>query len=230
MTFVQALLCGTLAFHLLLLFFLQFLFLLFTALGLHLRIQPRTGQQEYQQKRKQPNGEKSAKSHGQQIDRIKIYGYLCLGVLRLKQMKNNGSILLFGLLLLFSCKKDNINEELGIPYVNVDRYVLLNDPNSLSLNAVGGYLFLNDAGSRGIVIYHRSYEEYVAYDRHCTYNTTDACGKVALDSTTNVILNCACCTSKFSLIDVSVLNGPSIKPLLQYNAQLSGVGTLHIYN
>ena len=138
-------------------------------------------------------------------------------------------IFLGSMLLLGSCKKENMNQQLGIPYVTVDRYVLLNDPNSLSLNAVGGFLYL-DAGSRGIVIYHRTYDEFVAFDRHCTYNTSDACGTVSLDSTTNVIMNCACCTSKFSLIDGSVLNGPSTKGLLQYHAQISAPGTLHIYN
>ena len=131
--------------------------------------------------------------------------------------------------MLVACKKDNINQQLGIPYVNVDRYILLNDPNSLSLNAVGGFLYVN-AGSRGILVYHRAYEEYVAFDRHCTYNTSDACGKLTLDSSSNVILNCACCASKFSIIDGSVLNGPAINSLLQYQAQISGPGTLHIYN
>ena len=133
------------------------------------------------------------------------------------------------LLILVACKKDNLNQQLGIPYVNVDRYILLNDPNSLSLNAVGGFLYVN-AGSRGILVYHRAFEEYVAFDRHCTYNTSEACGKVSLDSSSNVILNCACCASKFSIIDGSVLNGPSVNPLLQYQAQISGPGTLHIYN
>jgi nitrite reductase/ring-hydroxylating ferredoxin subunit len=144
-------------------------------------------------------------------------------------MKKNRIIFFCFILTLVACKKDDINQQLGIPYVNVDRYILLNDPNSLSLNAVGGFLYVN-AGSRGILVYHRAYEEYVAFDRHCTYNTSDACGKVSLDSTSNVILNCACCASKFSIIDGSVLNGPAINPLLQYQAQLSGPGTLHIYN
>jgi nitrite reductase/ring-hydroxylating ferredoxin subunit len=144
-------------------------------------------------------------------------------------MKKNRIIFFCFILTLVACKKDDINQQLGIPYVNVDRYILLNDPNSLSLNAVGGFLYVN-AGSRGILVYHRAYEEYVAFDRHCTYNTSDACGKVSLDSTSNVILNCACCASKFSIIDGSVLNGPAINPLLQYQAQISGPGTLHIYN
>jgi nitrite reductase/ring-hydroxylating ferredoxin subunit len=144
-------------------------------------------------------------------------------------MKKSTIILFCFMLILAACKKDNINQQLGIPYVNVDRYILLNDPNSLSLNAVGGYLYVN-AGSRGILVYHRAFEEYVAFDRHCTYNTSDACAKVTLDSSSNVILNCACCASKFSIIDGSVLNGPAINPLLQYQAQISGPGTLHIYN
>jgi nitrite reductase/ring-hydroxylating ferredoxin subunit len=131
-------------------------------------------------------------------------------------------------LVSFQCKKENINEQLGIPYVNVSQYVFLNDPNFIGLNAVGGFAFLN-GGSKGIVIYHRAFDEYVAFDRHCTWQTFNNC-TVSPDSSTLVIMNCGCCTSKYSLIDGSVINGPSINPLLQYNAQISSPGTLHIYN
>jgi nitrite reductase/ring-hydroxylating ferredoxin subunit len=141
--------------------------------------------------------------------------------------------ILFGVTILvclvsFRCKKENINEQLGIPYVNVSQYVFLNDPNFIGLNAVGGFAFLN-GGSKGIIIYHRAFDEYVAFDRHCTWQTYNNC-IVSPDSSTLVIMNCSCCTSKFSLIDGSVINGPSINPLLQYNAQISSPGTLHIYN
>jgi nitrite reductase/ring-hydroxylating ferredoxin subunit len=141
--------------------------------------------------------------------------------------------ILFGLTILvclvsFRCKKENINEQLGIPYVNVSQYVFLNDPNFIGLNAVGGFAFLN-GGSKGIIIYHRAFDEYVAFDRHCTWQTYNNC-TVSPDSSTLVIMNCSCCTSKFSLIDGSVINGPAINPLLQYNAQISSPGTLHIYN
>jgi nitrite reductase/ring-hydroxylating ferredoxin subunit len=131
-------------------------------------------------------------------------------------------------LVSFQCKKENINEQLGIPYVNVSQYVFLNDPNFIGLNAVGGFAFLN-GGSKGIIIYHRAFDEYVAFDRHCTWQTFNNC-TVSPDSSTLVIMNCGCCTSKYSLIDGSVINGPSINPLLQYNAQISSPGTLHIYN
>jgi len=133
------------------------------------------------------------------------------------------------MLLAAGCKKEDINQQLGIPYVKVDQYLLLNNPTSIGLNAVGGYILLN-AGSRGIVVYHRSYDEYVAFDLHCTWQPEQICGVVSPDTASTVILNCACCTSKFSMIDGTVLNGPSIKQLLQYRAQLSDGATLHIYN
>jgi nitrite reductase/ring-hydroxylating ferredoxin subunit len=131
-------------------------------------------------------------------------------------------------LLTLACRKENINEQLGIPYVSVSRYVFLNDPNFIGLNAVGGFAFLND-GSKGIIIYHRAFDEYVAFDRHCTWQTFNSCA-VSPDSASLVILNCSCCSSKFSIVDGSVINGPSINPLLQYNAQISSPATLHIYN
>lgn len=127
-----------------------------------------------------------------------------------------------------ACKKDNLNEELGIPFVNVDQYVLLSSPSYIQLNAVGGWSYLN-GGSRGIVIYNRGFEDYVAFDRHCTWQTTESCGQVSVDST-GVFMNCACCESRFSLIDGSVINGPALNPLLQYNTQISGPATLHIWN
>lgn len=128
-----------------------------------------------------------------------------------------------------SCKKETPNEQLGIPYYKVDQYILLSSPSSIAINSVGGWMYLS-GGSRGIILYHRAYEEYVAFDRHCTYQPEQSCGQVSVDTATTVILNCACCASRFSIIDGSVLSGPAIRPLLQYNARLSDPGTLHVYN
>jgi len=138
------------------------------------------------------------------------------------------SAVFFMILINCGCKKENINQQLGIPYVDVDQYILLNNPQNIGLNAVGGVLF-QQGGSRGIVIYHRAYEEYVAFDRHCTWQPENFC-TISSDSSTTVILNCECCSSRFSLIDGSVLSGPAINSLLQYNAQLTDAATLHVYN
>lgn len=126
------------------------------------------------------------------------------------------------------CNKDNLNNQLGIPFVQVDQYVLLNAPSGFSLTAVGGWAYV-EAGSRGIVVYHRGFEDYVAFDRHCTWQTTESCGKVSVDSS-NIFLSCACCDSRFSLIDGSVINAPAVNPLLQYRAQISTPGILHVWN
>jgi nitrite reductase/ring-hydroxylating ferredoxin subunit len=133
------------------------------------------------------------------------------------------------LIIAAGCKKENQNQQLGIPYVNVDQYVLLNLPTNLGLNSVGGWAYVT-AGSRGIVVYHRTFDEFVAFDRHCTWQPEQSCGQVSIDTSTNVFLNCACCTSKFSLIDGSTINGPATQGLLQYKAQLTNQFTLHIYN
>ena len=44
-------------------------------------------------------------------------------------MKYFVSAILGIFLVLPSCKKDSINDQLGIPYVNVSRYIFLSDPN-----------------------------------------------------------------------------------------------------
>lgn len=158
-----------------------------------------------------------------------VYLYICKRRLIITLMIKQKSIFLITLLLLsFACKKEDINSQLGIPFVDVDQYVLLSNPSNIALNSVGGWTYVDD-GSRGIVVYHRAFDEYVAFDRHCTWQTTDLCGVVSVDST-NIFMNCACCESKFSLIDGSVINAPALNPLLQYQAQISAPGILHIYN
>jgi nitrite reductase/ring-hydroxylating ferredoxin subunit len=156
--------------------------------------------------------------------------YLCHLRFALNMRLILNSIFLVFLISIVSsgCKKENLNAQLGIPLIDVDQYVLLNNPSNQSLNAVGGWVYL-DAGSRGIVIYHRSFDEFVSFDRHCTYQTQESCGKVSVDSS-NIFLSCACCDSRFSLIDGSAINGPTINPLLQYQSQLSAPGILHVWN
>lgn len=150
----------------------------------------------------------------------------------MQMLKGTRNLMIFfvgvNCILQLACKKESINDQLGIPYVSVSRYIFLNDPAFIGLNPVGGFAYL-DAGSKGIIVYHRAFDEYVAFDRHCTWQTNQGCA-VFNDTASQVILNCPCCTSRFSLIDGSVLNGPSINPLLQYRAQISSPGTLHIYN
>ena len=107
------------------------------------------------------------------------------------------------LILCFSCSKQrNV-----VPYVYVDQYINLSLPSSGSLNITGGWSYIS-GGSKGIIIYRQSYNQFSAYDRHCTYNANNPCGKANVDST-NSFVECSCDGSKFQLYDGLVIQGPA---------------------
>jgi nitrite reductase/ring-hydroxylating ferredoxin subunit len=129
----------------------------------------------------------------------------------------------FILLLVFNgCKKDKDE----IPEVYVDIYVSATDPIFAPLNAINGYQYFT-GGSKGIIVFRKSQNEFMAYDRHCTFNvpqanaiTVDASGLIAED---------AVCSSKFLLTDGSPNSGPAINPLKRYQTSFDG-SILHIFN
>jgi len=121
------------------------------------------------------------------------------------------------------CDKDDNK----VPNVPVNMVISTTDPEFNDLNAVGGWIYLT-GGSRGIVVYRFSIDEFMAYDRHCTYNPSDACGLVEVDQS-GVIAEDACCGSKFILTDGTVAEGPAEVPLKYYQTSFDG-NLLHIYN
>ncbi len=131
------------------------------------------------------------------------------------------------LLIIFSssCKRDRNNI---IPNVLVDIEFNINNPSYINLTAVGGSMYLG-GGSRGIVVYRLSQDEFVAMDRHCTYNSSDACGQVAIDNNSSLILIDACCGSQFLITDGSVHTGPATYSLKRYQTYFDGT-ILRIYN
>lgn len=122
-----------------------------------------------------------------------------------------------------SCEKGNSS---GIPYAYVDIYININEPAFFNLSAVGGFEYIN-GGSQGIVLYRKSNDEIVAFDRHCTFNVEQNC-RVAVDSTF-IFLHDTCCNSSFFLMDGTVNQGPATLPLKFYNVDFDG-SNLHIYN
>lgn len=121
----------------------------------------------------------------------------------------------------------------NIPYVTFDFTINILDPQFVNLQAVGGTAII-DGGSRGIVIYRVSIDQFNAYERHCTYDSENACGKVSFDGSGIILVDDDCsgagCGSKFNVIDGSVTNGPAQYPLIQYSTQFDGMALLRIYN
>ena len=123
-----------------------------------------------------------------------------------------------------SCKKQSDN---GVPITAVDIYLYSNNPSFINLTAVGGYVYIT-GGVRGILLYRKSNSEIMAYDRNCTYQSTQPCATVVVDQT-HILAVDTCCHSKFSIYDGGVTQGPASLPLKAYQTTFDG-NVLHIYN
>lgn len=132
----------------------------------------------------------------------------------------------FSSILLGSCKKNTQQD--NAPYVPVDVYINLNLPQNQALNAPGGWAYAQ-GGIKGIIVYRRGMDEFVAYDRNCTYNEESSCGTASVDSS-NVLINCECDGSVYNIFDGSVNEGPARLPLRMYNASFDGGNTVHVFN
>ena len=133
-------------------------------------------------------------------------------------------VLIFIFSLALSCKKQSDN---GVPITAVDIYLYSNNPSFINLTAVGGYVYIT-GGVRGILLYRKSNSEIMAYDRNCTYQSTQPCATVVVDQT-HILAVDTCCHSKFSIYDGSVTQGPASLPLKAYQTTFDG-NVLHIYN
>lgn len=129
-------------------------------------------------------------------------------------------------LLLYACKKDENRG--GVPYVEVNYAIRLTDPEFIRLTTVGNWEYLT-GGSRGLLIYRVSSEEFVAFDRHCPYDPVEVCSQLDVDATNVRVNDYDCCGSVYSIVNGSVLSGPSVWPMKQYNTSFDGT-TLIITN
>jgi nitrite reductase/ring-hydroxylating ferredoxin subunit len=138
-------------------------------------------------------------------------------------MIKNSLYLLF-IIIFSSCSK---NDNSNIPLVPVNLNLHINDPAYINITVPGGWIYIN-GGSRGIIVYRLSNDEFNAYDRHCTYDSSNSCALVSVDISNITGLD-DCCGSKFILTDGSVTQGPASLPLKQYNTSFNG-SVLSIFN
>lgn len=122
------------------------------------------------------------------------------------------------LLLSSACKDDQSNS--NIPLVQVNFAIPINDPAYLNLQTIGGWEYIS-GGSRGIIIFRASQNEFKAYDRHCTFQPSSTCAIVSVDAN-NITATDDCCGSSFILTDGSVTKPPANFPLKQYSTSFDG--------
>ena len=127
-------------------------------------------------------------------------------------------------LLFFSCQK----EEDYIQNVMVDYNLNLSLPEYSDLQTVGNYIFIEDEGVKGIIVYRQDFNTYKTYDRNCSFEPSLSCARI--DSVNSSIAICKCCNSMFFLEqNGETIDGPALLPLKQYPNNFSG-DFLYIYN
>ncbi len=133
-------------------------------------------------------------------------------------------IVVFSVFEFISCRK---RDNQVVPNVPVEINIYTTDPLFFNLQVTGGWEYIT-GGSRGILIYRSSNNDFLAFDRHCPYKVDDPCGQVKVNST-NISAVDSCCGSQFSIIDGSVQKGPAAMPLKLYQTTFDG-SVLHIFN
>lgn len=126
------------------------------------------------------------------------------------------------IILIKSCDKDNNI----IPNVKVDFRIQASE-----LSGVGSAIYTQENyGVRGIIIYHKNTNEYVAFERACSYRPNDNCAVVHLNNEVNPsFLKDSCCNSSFLLEDGTPFSGPALLPLKQYSTNFDGT-YIYVYN
>lgn len=136
-------------------------------------------------------------------------------------------ILLITLLVFSGCFK---NQQNPVPNFPFDVVIDINLPSYNSLAGVGGWCYIEGYGSRGLIVYRRSIDEFVAFDRHSPSDLEGNCFLPLFPDNENfLVLKDTCNNSTFSLYDGSPISNADIG-LRQYQTLYDGFSTLRIRN
>ena|ERR1035437_1136105 len=125
-------------------------------------------------------------------------------------------IILFILLFAGACKDET---PYTIPYVPFAFSVY---PNSLDSDlGVSRYKYFLRVGYRGIVVYRLAMDQFMAYDRACTFDSQNLKAIIEVDAT-GLVAKCPVCGSQYLLTDGYPLKGPAKNPLLKYQTSWDG--------
>jgi len=128
--------------------------------------------------------------------------------------------------LIIGC---NNNKNHPVPNIPFDITIDMTLPQYDDLIGVSGYAYVN-GGSKGIIVYHRGLDDYIAFDRHSPADPTGICGQPLTPNIDNfLMLDDTCSNAQFSLYDGSPVSGSEFG-LRQYQVNIQGNNTLRIFN
>ena len=141
-------------------------------------------------------------------------------------MKVRFILMLITLFIFSGCRKNSRNPVPSIPF---DITINLSLPTYSSLIGVSGWAYVN-GGSRGIIVYRRGIDEFIAFDRHSPADPEGTCEFPLFPDHDNFLqLNDTCTNARFSLYDGSPISG-SEYGLRQYQTAWDGNQSLRIFN
>ncbi len=127
-------------------------------------------------------------------------------------------VLLFS---IFSCSKDTKSiQDHPVPSVPVDLTAYPNDPSYFKVQNVGGWMYVN-GGIRGIILYRKSNEEFVALERSSPDDPNNA-KDVCMVKSDNFSIRDTLTNSEWRIIDGTVTKGPAKWALRQYGTVYDG--------
>lgn len=128
--------------------------------------------------------------------------------------------LITAMVFLAGCEQELTDDP--IPWQPFDIIQLnLNLPEYISLRTDGSYIYVNNGGVRGIILYHPTGSNYFAYERNCSFEPNSACATVEVHVSTLYIF-CPCCSSSFDFATGYPTGGPAWRPLRRYETSLNG--------
>jgi hypothetical protein len=128
---------------------------------------------------------------------------------------------------LVGCKTTNNHPVQPSPF---QIEVNLTLPSYSGLQGISGYAYVS-GGVKGIVIYRKSQNEFVAFDRMATTeNAADCESGVVINPDNFLVLDDPCSDTQYSLFDGSIVSGDVEWGLRGYIVQFDGSNTLRILN
>ena len=123
----------------------------------------------------------------------------------------------------------NKNATHPVPSIPFDFTINLTLPSYSSLLGVSGWAYVS-GGSKGIIVYRRGIDDFIAFDCHSPADPNGECTVPLTPDNDNYLqLNDQCSGATFSLYDGSPISG-SEYGLRQYQTSWNGNETLRIYN
>lgn len=120
--------------------------------------------------------------------------------------------------IIVACRKEKPND-IKTGYIDITININLAQYNELT--QPGGWIYLaGNYPSKGIIVYRRNLDEFMAYERQCTYDPNGSCKLLYVESN-NIIATDSVCGSQFILTDGSVVHPPATQPLMSYKTSFN---------